>query len=71
MNVPPVTRNILGWPAVGVGIIASLTVIPNSVFNFKPIQRFEDKMGGAVLADSKTGDLFTWIDQTTEKFLSS
>ena len=62
MNIPPVTRNILGWSAVGVGIIASLTVIPNSVFNFKPIQRFEDKMGGAVLADSKTGDLFTWID---------
>lgn len=62
MNVPPVTRNILGWSAVGVGIIASLTVIPNSVFNFKPIQRFEDKMGGEVLADSKTGDLFTWLD---------
>lgn len=62
MNVPPVTRNILGWSAVGVGIIASLTVIPNSVFNFKPIQRFEDKMNGEVLADSKTGDLFTWLD---------
>ena len=67
MNVPPVTRNILGWSAVGVGIIASLTVIPNSVFNFKPIQRFEDKMGGAVLADSKTGDLFTWIDSDDGK----
>ena len=67
MNVPPVTRNILGWSAVGVGIIASLTVIPNSVFNFKPIQRFEDKMGGDVLADSKTGDLFTWLDTNDGK----
>ena len=67
MNIPPVTRNILGWSAVGVGIIASLTVIPNSVFNFKPIQRFEDKMGGDVLADSKTGDLFTWLDTADGK----
>ena len=58
--VPPVTKNILGWSALGVAVIASLTVIPNSVFNFKPIQRFEEKMN--LLADSKTGDLFAWID---------
>ena len=61
-NIPPVTRNILGWTGVGLGVIAGLTVIPSSVFNFKPIQRFEEKAGMSVLADSKTGDLFAWLD---------
>ena len=64
MNIPPVTKNIIGWSAIGLGIVAGLTVIPKTVFNFKPIQRFEEKtgMGRPILADSKTGDLFAWLN---------
>ena len=56
-NIPPITQNILGWTGLGLGVIAGLTVIQSSIFNFKPIQRFEEKAGMSVLADSKTGDL--------------
>jgi hypothetical protein len=62
LNIPPITRNILGWTGLGLGVIAGLTVIPSSIFNFKPIQRFEEKAGMSVLADSKTGDLFAWLE---------
>ena len=62
MNIPPVTKNIVGWSAIGAGIVAGLTVIPKSIFNFKPIQRFEEKTGMQILADSKTGDLFAWLN---------
>jgi len=61
LNIPPVSKNLLGWVAVGAGVIAALSVVPRSIFNFKPIQRFEEKTSLSILADSKTGDLFTWI----------
>ena len=60
-KIPALSKSIIGWTALGAGFLVAIVAIPKSVFNFKPISRFEEKTGMGILADSKTGDLFTYL----------
>ena len=60
-KLPAVSKNIIGWAALGTGILVAIVAIPKSVFNFKPDARFEEKAAMGILADSQTGDLFSYL----------
>jgi hypothetical protein len=60
INFPPNFGRYTGIAAAGAGILAVLIALPSTMFNFKPVSRFEAKEN--VLADSKTGEMYSWVD---------
>lgn len=66
-KLPAVSKNIIGWAALGTGILVAIVAIPKSVFNFKPISRFEENAEMRILADSQTGDLFSYVQGNDDK----
>jgi hypothetical protein len=60
ISLPPNLGRSSALVAAGAGILAVLVALPSTMFNFKPVSRFEEKQN--VLADSKTGEMYSWVD---------
>lgn len=59
-NSPNQKTKIFGFSISALGFLALAIALPATMFNFKPVNRFESKDN--VLADSSTGEMYSWVD---------